>query len=258
MSESGNSMDEIKYTTTLEAIAAAADDRVFNESSVLDESLEEVIADLSTGLSSDDASFIEEAATELSTRLKAKRFAHSVSVARTARRFAGIYDLDLSQSVRAGLVHDWDKCYVGEALHKRVRELDIELSWDFECLEPLLHSITGAKALSIRFPQLEPEVLQAVRRHTSGAVDMEPLDMALYVADMIEPTRSYEKLAPLRELIGAVSLTDLFSECYCATIEHLVLKRRFFHPETANIWNVWVGRNALRDWLRREEEAQQK
>ncbi|MGI6221551.1 MAG: bis(5'-nucleosyl)-tetraphosphatase (symmetrical) YqeK [Coriobacteriales bacterium] len=250
-------MSETHDNSAMEAVAMAADDKVFSTTALLDEPLDEVIADLSQGLSAEDAAFIAEAATELSTRLKPKRFAHSVSVARTMRRFAGIYGLDLSQSVRAGLIHDWDKCYVGDAAHERVRELGIELPWDFERMEALLHSITGAKALGIRFPHLEPEVLQAVERHTSGAVDMTELDMALYVADMIEPTRAYEKLVPLRELIGEVSLPELFAECFCSTVEHLVERRRFFHPETANIWNAWVGRNALREWLRRQQEAEQ-
>jgi len=250
------SMGEKKDNSAMEAIAMAADDRVFSTTDLIDEPLDEVIADLSRGLSEEDAAFIAEAATELSTRLKPKRFAHSISVARTMRRFSELYDLDLSQCVRSGLIHDWDKCYVGDAAHERVRELGIELPWDFERMEALLHSITGAKALSIRFPQLEPEILQAVERHTSGAVDMQPLDMALYVADMLEPTRAYEKLVPLRELIGELPLPELFGECFRATVEHLVAKRRFFHPETANIWNAWVGRNALREWLRRQQEEQ--
>lgn len=248
-------MSAKRDNSAMEAIAAKADDFVFSTTKLIDEPLDEIIADLSRGLNEVDAAFIAEAAEELSTRLKPKRFAHSVSVARMMRRFSELYDLDLSQCVRSGLIHDWDKCFVGDAAHERVRELGIELPWDFERMEALLHSITGAKALGIRFPQLEPEVLQAVERHTSGAVDMQPLDMALYVADMLEPTRAYEKLVPLRELIGELSLPDLFTECFRATVEHLVEKKRFFHPETADIWNAWVGRNALREWLRREQES---
>ena len=87
-------------------------------------------------------------------------------------------------------------------------------------------------------PQERREELQC--RATIPRVP-QSLDIVVYTADMIEPTRVYEALVPLRELVGQVSLDDLFAECFRATVEHLVAKRRYMHPETAEIWNTWVA-----------------
>ena len=214
---------------------------IFSDSPDLGRPVSEMADELAQGLSAADAAFLHEAAEELSGRLKPKRFAHSISVARTCKRFAQIYGVDVSKATRAGLVHDWDKCYRGDEVFDRVLEVGLELPPDYEHMGPLFHALTGARALAERFPQLEPDVLQAIARHTSGAIDMQPLDIVVYTADMIEPTRVYEALVPLRELVGQVSLDDLFAECFRATVEHLVAKRRFMHPETAEIWNTWVA-----------------
>lgn len=195
---------------------------------------------LTAGLLKVDREFIQNVLPELSERLSTSRYAHSISVAHTARKLANIYDVDLSMSVRAGLLHDWDKCYKGQAVFNRMVELGLELPKNYEQLSPIFHAITGAKALSIRFPQLEPQVLQAVARHTSGDVDMQPLDMIVYVADMIEPLRKYESLHTLQDLVGKLCLSDLFSECCMSTVKTLVESGRSMHPDTALVWNSWV------------------
>lgn len=238
-------------TEAMRKLAAGGDERIFARSDILDTPLEELVDDLSEGLSEADRAFIEVAAAELVERLRPKRFAHSISVARTARRFASIYGVDVSQAVRAGLVHDWDKCYYGQELFDRCDELGVELPEGHEHLEAIFHSITGARALAIRFPELEPEILQAISRHTAGAVEMSPLDMVIFVADMIEPTRTYESLQPLRDLVGEVELPELFARCYEATVLFLASKRRYLHPDTARVWNAWVGESPLKHMKRK-------
>lgn len=232
-------------TEAMKKLAAGGDERIFAKSDILDTPLEVLIDDLSEGLPAEDRAFMAEAAEELKDRLRPKRFAHSISVARTAKRFAGIYGVDISQATRAGLIHDWDKCYHGQEVFDRCAELGVELPEGHEHMEAIFHSITGARALAIRFPHIEPEILQAISRHTAGAVEMSPLDMVIFVADMIEPTRTYESLDALRALVGQVELRELFARCYEATVLFLASKRRFLHPDTAKVWNAWVGESPL-------------
>jgi len=237
-------------TEAMRKLAAGGEERIFAKSDILNTPLDELIDDLAEGLSESDRAFMMEAAPELKERLRPKRFAHSISVARTAKHYAGIYGVDVSQATRAGLVHDWDKCFVGQEVFDRCLELGVELPEGYEHLEAIFHSITGARALAIRFPQLEPEILQAISRHTAGAVEMSPLDMVIFVADMIEPTRTYEALEPLRDLVGEVELAELFARCYEATVLFLASKRRYLHPDTARVWNAWVGESPLKHMKR--------
>ena len=213
---------------------------IFSESDIPEIPFDELSDELSADLPDADREFVRLALPELRGRLSATRYAHSVSVSRTSRRLARTYDVSLSMSARAGLLHDWDKCFKGQAVFDRVLEMGLELPENYELLRPIFHAVTGAKALAIRFPQLEPQVLQAVSRHTSGAVDMQPLDMVVYVSDMIEPLRTNASLVALRDMVGEVSLPDLFSACCEATVKNLVEAERSLHPDTARVWNAWV------------------
>lgn len=219
----------------------AVEHKIFFDSDIPDKPIGEIAGELSEGLEESDRDFLLTALPELKERLSGPRFAHSVSVSRTCRRLARLYEgVDLSQATRAGLLHDWDKCYKGQQVFDRVTELGLELPENYEMLLPIFHSITGAKALSIRFPELEPEVLDAVERHTSGAVDMQPLDMVVYISDMLEPLRKNPNIEDLRAMIGQVSLRELFCSCYEASIRNLVEAGRSLHPDTARVWNAWV------------------
>ncbi len=217
------------------------DNFIFRPTDIPETPIAQLVEELSEGLSTEDAAFMMEAATELRERLAPKRFAHSISVSRTAKKLAQLYGSDVSLCTRAGLVHDWDKCYRGQAVFDRAVEMGIELGKGYEHMEALFHSITGAKALERRFPGIDHRILQAVARHTSGAVDMSDVDMIVYISDMIEPLRTYESLDSLRELVGKVDLRGLFSACFKATIEHLIQNRRYLHPDSAAIWNEYVA-----------------
>ena len=50
---------------------------------------------------------------------------------------------------------------------------------------------------------------------------MTPLDMVVYLADMIEPNRDYPGVQDLRDAVGAVSLSELFA-LGCDIVEECV------------------------------------
>ena len=53
----------------------------------------------------------------------------------------------------------------------------------------LLHGPTAAAELVRAYPDLSADVVQAIARHTAAAVGMSDLDMIIYIADAIEPSR---------------------------------------------------------------------
>lgn len=175
-------------------------------------------------------------------RLGDESFGHSERVAATAAELARIYGLDVERARVAGLLHDWDRDVEGDALLTQARERGLRVS-DAELRSPkLLHARTAAETLKETFPDIEPEVVRAVERHTLGAADMGPLDMVVYVADMIEPGRTFRGVDELREAAGTVSLENLFAEAYQQSVLHLVKARKPIHPGTVGIWNELVAR----------------
>ncbi len=180
-------------------------------------------------------------------RLSGKRLAHVHSVADYAARLARVYDVDADKARLAGILHDWDKLIVDDGFPARYTELDMELPERHELMWPVLHSFTGAVAVKREFPELPDDVVQAISRHTLGGADMDPLDMVVFVADLIEPLRDAEKrhgVKELREMAGEVSLEELYFAAYTEVMHALIARKRFIHPEAFEIWNELVARYA--------------
>lgn len=184
----------------------------------------------------------DDAREKLNERLTQYRLLHSISVAEIAELMAQVYEVDPEHARIAGLLHDWDKNYSDEELVERAHSFGIPISKDLQNMPSLLHAQTGAYAVAKEYPELPKEIIQAINRHTSAAKNMSDLDMIIYVADMIEPLRSAPSLRPLRALAGNVPLVDLFTECYKASLEHLVRRKRYIHPDTIKVWNAYVAK----------------
>jgi predicted HD superfamily hydrolase involved in NAD metabolism len=181
----------------------------------------------------------------LEQRLSDYRFLHSISVSQTAVVLAELYGVDEGEARIAGLVHDWDKNYSDEELIARAREFGVPVrDWE-EDMAALLHAQTGAEALRREFPMFSEAIIQAVARHTSAASDMSPLDMVIYVADMIEPLRTQGNVGALRALVGKLPLEALFLKSYETTMKHLVTRHRFIHPDSLEVWNTYIHKERI-------------
>ncbi len=175
-------------------------------------------------------------------RLGDRAFAHSEAVARTAALLAGLYGVDPDEARLAGLLHDWAREDGPDSLLNQADANDVAVGSVDAAVPYLLHAPVGAAALCERFPGISADILSAVRRHTFGASDMSDLDIVVYVADMIEPFRSFEGIEDLRSLVGAVSLFELYACAYKASLMHLIGARKHLHPDTVEAWNTIVDR----------------
>ena len=190
-----------------------------------------------------DEELLQRVSDAVDKRLSGKRLEHVHSVSEYAAKLAEIYGANVFDAKVAGLLHDWDKLLTDDELPARLDELGIERPAHIEFLYPVLHSYTGAVAVRREFPELTDEIESAISRHTLGAVDMSDLDMVIFIADMIEPLRKAKKrpdVKRMREMVGTVSLEELYFEGYAATIRSLVERKRFIHPMAFEIWNGLV------------------
>ncbi|MDY2777302.1 MAG: bis(5'-nucleosyl)-tetraphosphatase (symmetrical) YqeK [Collinsella sp.] len=165
------------------------------------------------------------------------RYEHSLGVAETARHLADVYGVDGFEAAAAGLIHDWDKVLDGAELLARAARYAIPIAGSPSLALGLLHGPVAARELPEIFPSLPPAVFQAVERHTVGACDMSPLDMVVFVADAIEPGRRGDYAVRLRELVGTVSLEELFFECFSQGLVYVISRGRYLYPTAASIYN---------------------
>lgn len=144
----------------------------------------------------------------LKQSLSDKRLMHSLLVADTARKLALLHGADPDTAELAGLLHDAAKCLPLGEMQRIVREKRLLL--DKETLQSgnLLHGPTGAVLAQEEYGVSDPNILSAIRCHTTGKVGMLPLDLIVYLADKIEPSRRpYPALEEARRL----AQTDLAS-----------------------------------------------
>lgn len=178
----------------------------------------------------------------LQKRLSRAAFEHGLAVADTAAELARAYSVDVDKARLAGLLHDWDR----EQDHDSLLAAAVEAGHEphrTEIAHPrLLHARTGAHRLRTAFPGIPADVVRAIERHTLGAPDMTPLDMVVYLADMLEPGRSYPGVDELRAVVGRVELAELFARGYQRSVAHLVERRRPIHPVTVEVWNALVAK----------------
>lgn len=178
---------------------------------------------------------------QLKKSLSDKRLTHSLLVAQTARKLARLHGMDEDQAAMAGLLHDCAKCMPLPAMQAVARENRLLL--DKETLQSgnLLHGPVGAVIAQKEYGVTDPNILSAIRCHTTGKVGMLPLDMIVYLSDKIEPSRrSY----PVLEEVRRLAQTDLAQAmCYSleSTIAYVKSQHTTPHPLTQQV----------ADWLKR-------
>jgi predicted HD superfamily hydrolase involved in NAD metabolism len=183
----------------------------------------------------------EAALSAIEARLGTAAAGHCRLVGESAAQLAGVYGVDADSARIAGILHDWDREVAPDALLAAAAEQGIVVSDADSAVPHLLHARTAVRGLREAFPELGDAVLDAVARHTLGAEGMTPLDMVVYIADMIEPSREYPGVDALRDAVGHVALSELFALCYQQSVAHLVQARKRIHPVTVDVWNEYVA-----------------
>ncbi len=128
---------------------------------------------------------------------KKSRVPHAEGVCETAREMAKRFGADEALAARAGILHDVTKALNKTQQLALAEKLGVQLT-EFERQNPqLLHAKTGAAAARALFGECE-EVASAIAWHTTGKPDMTKLEKIVYLADMIEPNRSYPTVDEIR------------------------------------------------------------
>lgn len=174
---------------------------------------------------------------ELQERLSSKRYQHSLGVAEEAVRLAKHYGADEEKAYLAGLVHDCAKEIPGEKTVTLLRE-KYGVTPDAIALRTpkILHGALGACIAQSEFHIDDPEILDAIRYHTTGKANMSLLSKIIYIADYIEPGRNYPDVDKLRKMTYEdIDRAMLFGIDF--TIGKLIETGIVIHPDTLHCRN---------------------
>ncbi|MCI6377759.1 MAG: nicotinate-nucleotide adenylyltransferase [Clostridiales bacterium] len=178
--------------------------------------------------------------------LSDKRLQHSLLVAATARALAQKHGVNPAQAALAGLLHDCAKCMPLASQQRIARENRLLLDKETLQSENLLHGPVGAVVAEREYGVTDPNVLSAIRCHTTGKVGMLPLDMIVFLSDKIEPSRrSYPALEVVRGL-AEKNLAAAMSYSLESTLDYVRSQKTAPHPATQQV----------ADWLKRIQPPQ--
>jgi predicted HD superfamily hydrolase involved in NAD metabolism len=171
--------------------------------------------------------------------LDKSRYEHTKGVMYTAGSLAMAYGYDYNKAMLAGLLHDCAKCLsTSEKLSLCKKHHILVTSVELE--NPgLLHAKAGMVQAEEKFHIKDPEILHAIKVHTTGEPDMNLLDKIIYVADYIEPLRCE---APHLEEIRQLAFSDL-NRCVAVilfdTLHYLDGRKGSIDPTTRRTYDFY-------------------
>ena len=143
---------------------------------------------------------------KLKKDLDKDRYEHTMGVMYTAGCLAMSYGCDYKKAMLAGLLHACAKCLPTSEKLELCQKHDILIS-NIEKENPgLLHAKAGMVLAEEKYKIKDPEVLHAIKVHTTGEPDMNVLDKIIYIADYMEPNRCE---APHLDTIRQIAFQDL-------------------------------------------------
>lgn len=175
----------------------------------------------------------------LKSRLKEKRYNHSLAVADEAKRLAVLYKADPYKAYLAGLLHDITKNSDVSEHFGIFEAYGIKLSKVEMSAEKLWHAISGAAYVEHYLGIDDTDVINAIRYHTTAKANMSRLETVLYLADFTSADRDYDDVDVMRSLVDK-SADEALSYALSYTIKELLEKGAPIHPDTLSAYNEVV------------------
>lgn len=175
---------------------------------------------------------INEMQSLLQTELKPQRYSHCIGVMNTAVKLAKRFGVNEEKAAIAGLLHDCARKFetsrlLEESVKRHLFITDIDRQ-----LPILMHAPLGTAIAKEEYGIQDTAILKAIASHTVGGAHMSDLDKIIYLADMIEPHRSYDGVDRLRQLAATTDLDTVMISAFDQSITFIMRKGHTIHPYT--------------------------
>ncbi|MCB2155958.1 bis(5'-nucleosyl)-tetraphosphatase (symmetrical) YqeK [bacterium] len=150
------------------------------------------------------------------------------------------WGIDLQRVLLAALLHDLAKPYPKNVQRKLVEKVTIfPMTEEDREHSAIWHGLISAQEAHDRYGVEDEEVLEAIAFHPTGQPEMRPVGMAVYVADFMEPSRSWPGVEPVRREIGSRDMLGAARLVAEGKLTNLNQKGRVPHSRT----------RAMLEWL---------
>ena len=133
-------------------------------------------------------------------RLSEKRWTHTKNVKKMAVKLARRWGADPEKAAMAAILHDSAKELPKQELLQIFADNAIIAENAPARPSPVWHGIAAAILAETQWGITDPEILSAIRCHTTGKPGMSKLDKIIYLADMTSAERDWPGVEKLRKL----------------------------------------------------------
>ena len=168
-----------------------------------------------------------------------KRVQHTLGTRNTALMLATRHfpELDKNEIEAAAILHDVTKPLTVEEHKELCARYNITLDENVHLAPRVYHQITGAVVAKYKF-KLSEQAVNAIRYHTTGRINMTPMELVLLFADYIEPYRKYDGCDALRDYYEQLyaandtqALEKAIVKAFSMTITEILEREEFIHPD---------------------------
>ncbi|MDY0405512.1 bis(5'-nucleosyl)-tetraphosphatase (symmetrical) YqeK [Virgibacillus sp. 179-BFC.A HS] len=179
---------------------------------------------------------IETAKSIVKPQLTNKRYEHTIRVAQTAAKLSQKFGGSKEKAELAAIFHDYAKYQPPEEMKRWILHSPQVPKDLLQFHHELWHGPVAALLMEREHGITDKDVLNAVFYHTTGRTGMTKLELIIFLADYIEPGRSFPGLDDVRQ----VAETDLLKAAWMAsrnTIAYLLNKGNPIYPDTFYVYN---------------------
>lgn len=178
--------------------------------------------------------------TALRRRVSGDRLSHTMRVVDTAKSLAALHGADAAKAAVAALLHDYARPLPSTDLLQLGRRHNVISDPVEEVAPTLLHGPVAAALLQDEGLVADPDILNAIRWHTTGRAGMSLLERVIWVADYVEPGRTFPGASAVRKL-AQQDLNHAMLQGLDQTLRYVLDKRWLVHSSSVQAYNWLLG-----------------
>ena len=171
--------------------------------------------------------------------LSEKRYHHTRCVVEQAKKLAHIHGCDAEKAMVAGWVHDLCKEMPMQQQLKWLTKYGIILDSVQQTQPKTWHGMAACGYLKCELGIDDPDILHAVRYHTTACGEMSRLDEVVYLADLTSADRDYPDILMMRRLAES-ALVPAMKEAMRYAMRDLVDRSLGISRDTFEAYNSYM------------------
>lgn len=172
--------------------------------------------------------------------LNSERYEHTLHVYNFAAKLGNNYNENIYDIQIASLLHDCAKWMTLEESKNYISLNKVKIkhySFILKFAPQILHAYISEDIAKRKFNIKNKEILNAIKYHTVGRINMSNIEKIVFIADALSPDRKFK--FNIEANIIYKDLNQTFKFVLQNKIQYVVSKFKVLHPDVINIWNSY-------------------